>query len=149
MKTLNLNSSIIDKGTQSRAQIPKIGKKWLRMAAIYRRFASDYPRADFSDDAAAAMYAHESTGAPLPDPRTNGFALGKKWMDVTIAAWKEDILSRGLLVSELQGDDGYPDWFLERIGVLHLRAEWAQCKWWLGTPNGPGEPPGGSARPGG
>jgi hypothetical protein len=109
---------------------PKIGHRWRRMAEIYRRFAADYPRADFSEPAAVAMYLHESTGAPLPDPRTNGYALGKKWMDVTVAGWKEEIPSRGLLVSELQ-EDGYPDWFLERVGVLHMRADWAHCGWWL------------------
>lgn len=110
--------------------IQKLGKKWLRMAEIYKRFASDYPRADFSAEAAAAMYAHESTGAPLPDPRTNGFALGKKWMDVTVAGWKEEIPQMGLLVSELQAD-GYPDWFLERVGVLHLVPTIAACAWWV------------------
>ena len=119
-------------GVSARAQ--KIGPRWRRMAEIYKRFAADYPRADFSEPAAVAMYLHESTGAPLPDPRTNGYALGKKWMDVTVAGWKEEIPACGLLVCELQ-DDGYPDWFLERVGVLHMRAEWAQCRWWLETPN--------------
>ena len=103
----------------SGARAPTIGKKWRRMAEMYKRFAADYPDADFSESAALNMYLHESTGAPLPDPCTNGYALGKKWMDVTIASWKEDILQFGLLVSELQSD-AYPDWFLERVGVLHL-----------------------------
>jgi hypothetical protein len=110
----------------------KIGKKWLRMAEMYKRFASDYKNADFGEDAALAMYLHESTGAPLPDPRTNGYALGKKWMDVTVAAWKEDIEQLGLLVSELQGEDGYPDWFLERVGVLKARPTVSGVRWWAG-----------------
>ena len=109
----------------------KISGKWLRMAEMYKRFASDYKCADFSDDAAMAMYLHESTGAPLPDPKTNGYALGKKWMDVTVAAWKEEIPQMGLLVSELQAD-GYPDWFLEQIGVLHLEPTRQACSWWIG-----------------
>jgi hypothetical protein len=113
------------------AKPPKIGRKWRRMADIYKRFASDYPAADFSEAAALAMYLHESTGAPLPDPRTNGYALGKKWMDVTVAGWKEEIPQLGLLVSELQGEDGYPDWFLERVGVLHLVPTREACAWWL------------------
>jgi hypothetical protein len=110
----------------------KIGKKWMRMAEMYKRFAADYPRADFSESAALAMYLHESTGAPLPDPRTNGYALGKKWMDVTVAAWKEDIEQLGLLVSELQGEDGYPDWFLERVGVLRAKPTVSGVRWWAG-----------------
>lgn len=117
---------------------PKIGKKWRRMADIYKRFAADYKAADFAEPAALAMYLHESTGARLPDPRTNGYALGKKWMDVTVAGWREEIPQMGLLVSELQAD-GYPDWFLERVGVLHLVPTKAACAWWLETPNVGGE----------
>ena len=108
----------------------KITAKWRRMAEMYRRFAGDYKQADFSEQAARAMFLHESIGAPMPDA-SNGYALGKKWMDVTIAAWKEDIPQMGLLVSELQEDDGYPDWFLERVGVLHLVPTREACSWWL------------------
>jgi hypothetical protein len=104
------------------------------MAELYKRFACDYKAADFSEAAALAMYRHESTGSALPDPRTNGYALGKKWMDVTVAGWKEEIPQMGLLVSELQAD-GYPDWFLERVGVLRLVPTRAACAWWLETPN--------------
>jgi hypothetical protein len=116
------------------ARPPKIGRKWRRMAEIYKRFAADYKAADFGEAAALAMYLHESTGAPLPDPRTNGYALGKKWMDVTVAGWKEEIPQMGLLVSELQAD-GYPDWFLDRVGVLHLVPTKAAYAWWIETPN--------------
>lgn len=109
--------------------MPVIGKKWCRMALIYRRFAAEFHGADFSEDAALAMYLHESRGAPLPDQRTNGYAVGKKWMDVTVAGWKEEIPQAGLLVSELQAD-GYPDWFLAQVGVLHLVPTQAACAWW-------------------
>jgi len=98
----------------------KISPRWWKMANMYRRFAGDYPQADFGHAAAWSMYNHESHGTKIPpSDALNGFALGKKWMDVTVAAWREDI-QRGLLwVQELQ-EDGYPDWFLQRIGVLKL-----------------------------
>ncbi|MDE2103357.1 MAG: hypothetical protein KGL39_39315 [Patescibacteria group bacterium] len=109
----------------------KIGKKWVRMSEIYKRFAKEYPEADFSDEAAFAMYRHETFGYPMPkSEKINGFELGKKWMDVTVAGWKEEIPQLGLLVSELQ-TDGYPDWFLERVGVLHLVPTKADCAWWI------------------
>ena len=95
----------------------KLGKNWRRMADIYQRFAP--PGTDLSPAAAAAMYQHESFGEPLANPSTNGFNIGKKWMDITIAMWREDIPARVLTVQELQ-DDGYPDWFLKRTGILHL-----------------------------
>jgi hypothetical protein len=108
----------------------KISKKWLKIADIYKKFAIDYPFADFSDSAAYNMYAYESHGIPLPDTSTNGYALGKKWMDVSIASWKEDIPQMGLLVSELV-ESGYPDWFLRRVGILNLTPTKKACSWWI------------------
>lgn len=97
----------------------KPSKKWLRMATLYRRFAIDFKFADFSDEAAADMFAWESQGVPIPNNIENGFAMGKKWMDVTISAWLEDI-KKGLLFAQELLDDGYPEWFLRKIGVIRL-----------------------------
>lgn len=109
----------------------RVSKKWRAMAEIYKRFSIAHQQADFSEEAALAMYEHETHGRPLAKgEKLNGFELGKRLMDVTVASWKEDIASRGLLVSELI-EDGYPEWFLERIGVLNLRAEWPKCRWWM------------------
>lgn len=94
----------------------RISKKWRRMADMYVRFAKNYPRADFSDAAAEAMYLHESAGHPLPNAAVNGYALGKKWMGVTVSMWREDIADRQLTSGELVAD-GYPEWFLRRVGV--------------------------------
>jgi hypothetical protein len=102
----------------------------MRVAEIYKRFAKQHAGADLSDSAAEEMYLHESAGKPLRDPMTNGYAIGKKWMDVTVAAWREDIAQMGLFVSELQGD-GYPDWFLDRVGVLQARPSRSACSWFL------------------
>lgn len=101
---------------------PKPTVKWRRMADMYKRFAAGHQGADFGDEAALAMFLHESTGTPLPALKSNGYALGKKWMDVTVAMWREDILQGNLRVYELQ-DDSYPDWFLERVGVLELSSQ--------------------------
>ena len=98
----------------------KITPRWWKMADMYRRFAADYPQADFGPAAAREMYLYESTGVKLGMLATwNGFALGKKWMDVTAAMWREDIQSKMLRVEELQAD-GFPDWFLARVGVLRV-----------------------------
>ena len=110
----------------------KVGKRWARMAEIYKRFAVDFPHADFGHEAALAMFRHETHGEPLPQVRGigNGFALGKKLMDISIAGWREEIIQMGLRVEELI-DDGYPEWFLERVGVLSLRPTVTACAWWL------------------
>ena len=87
------------------------------MAEIYKRFAKDYSHCDFSGEAALAMYLHEN-GKPLPETdKPNGFAVGKKWMNVTIQMWKEDIQNNLLFVWELSKD--YPEWFLKKIGILN------------------------------
>ena len=90
------------------------------MAEMYKRFAVDFQFADFSEKAKEDMYLFESKGTPLPAGIENGYALGKKWMDVTIAMWREDlksgILFRHELLDNSQGD-GYPEWFLTKIGV--------------------------------
>lgn len=92
-------------------------KKWNRIAKLYKRFAIDFSFADFSDEAALNMFIFESQGVSIPNVENNGFALGKKWMDVTIAAWKEDI-NKGLLFPFELLDDGYPEWFLKKVGIL-------------------------------
>lgn len=95
-----------------------VTKKWLRMAAIYKRFAKDFPQADFSKDAALELFNKESFGTPMPAcQQVNGFAVGKKWMDATIAMWREDIAKGNLSVLELLADN-YPVWFLQRINLI-------------------------------
>jgi len=97
----------------------KPSKKWRRMADMYARFADDWPNADFSESAAIAMYEREN-GKPLPKTdKVNGFALGKKWMEITLTVWREDIPNGLLFVQELL-DDGYPEWFLKCTGILSL-----------------------------
>lgn len=86
--------------------------KWMRIADLYRRFARDWPLFDYSDVAAAEMFAHESHGGPLSE--RNGFALGKKWMDVSVAMWREDIPKGLLSRTELEAD-GFPSWWLDRV----------------------------------
>jgi hypothetical protein len=109
----------------------KIGKNWLKMTEIYRRFAAGHPLVDLSEDAAIAMYRHETFGEPMPEAnQINGFELGKKWMDITVAGWREEIPQLGLTVQELQAD-GYPDWFLKRVGVLDLVPKHGACSWWI------------------
>lgn len=84
---------------------------WLKMASIYRRFSEkDWPQADFSSEAAERMFAHETYGKPIDT--MNGFAIGKKWMDVTLKMWKEDIRAGLLCKYELYGN--YPTWWLDK-----------------------------------
>ena len=116
-------------------------KKWLKMANMYRRFGS-YDNSDFSEEAASAMFDYESCGKgnlqfsviklrtedelvnKYGCGRLNGFAVGKHWMDVTIAMWKDGLQNGIITIKELA--DEFPLWFLERVlptFIDHLKPE--------------------------
>lgn len=97
------------------------------MAEIYRSFSGNRPNLDFSDDAAAEMFAWESRGEGdlalglfnlRPDGRYNGYAVGKHLMNVTVAMWRQDLRDGLLLHSDLEQE--FPAWFLDRV----LRGWW-------------------------
>lgn len=56
----------------------------------------------------------ESYGTEIQND-LNGFYVGKKWLNVTVSAWLEDV-ERGLLFKqELYQDPNLPHWFLDKI----------------------------------
>lgn len=59
------------------------------------------------------LYQSESFGGRC-SPR-NGYYHGKKWMDVAIASWREDIRLGTLLLFELYQDDTFPHWWLDKV----------------------------------
>ena len=74
--------------------LSKPSNRWRRKADVYRRFAAVAERTgfvcDFSESAARAMFTRESTGRGDVSP-DNGYAIGKSWLDVQLAMWREDI----------------------------------------------------------
>ena len=45
----------------------------------------------------------------------NGYFVGKRWVDLTVSMWKEDIEKRLLFKSELYDDPTLPNWFLNKV----------------------------------
>jgi hypothetical protein len=68
---------------------------------------------DFSDDALYDLYIYESTGKGRV-LANNGFANGKKWMDVAVAQWREDMWTI-LHPTELYDDPNLPHWWLDKV----------------------------------
>jgi hypothetical protein len=68
---------------------------------------------DFSDDMLWELYQYESNGVGKVSPQ-NGYGQGKKWMDVAVAQWRED-LWRTLFPWELYEDPNLPDWWLDKV----------------------------------
>lgn len=85
------------------------------MAEVYRIFSRHWEHVlDFSDEALLNMYNNESYGT-INDLSTNGYAEGKKWLDVHVTAWKEDIAKGELFKHELYEDKLFPKWWLDQI----------------------------------
>lgn len=84
------------------------------MTELYRIFAKDWEHLmDFSDEMLIELYNGESFGTPISSK--NGFALGKKWLNVNVAMWKEDIEKGLFRASELYNDPKYPHWWLDQV----------------------------------
>lgn len=85
------------------------------MCEVYRLFAQDWAHCQsFTDDDIVALFNHESYGLPINN-RNNGFALGKKWLNVTLAMWLEDIRDGILVKRELYEDGKFPHWWLDKV----------------------------------
>lgn len=75
----------------------KVSKNFQEMCEIYRIFADDY--CDFSDNAKQEMYDFETFGKGSISidgfntigKKSNGFAVGKKWLNVTVAMWMDEL----------------------------------------------------------
>ncbi len=84
------------------------------MCDIYRIFSKDWEHLhDFSDQSMIELFNHESYGLPI-SPK-NGFALGKKWLNVHVKMWIEDIEGGLLFKKELYEDPKFPHWWLDSI----------------------------------
>jgi len=84
------------------------------MADLYRYFASGWTGLDFSDESLIDMFNSESFGTHV-DKNKNGFYVGKQWLNVTVAMWKEDQSKGHLVLSELYEDENLPRWWLDNI----------------------------------
>ena len=97
-----------------RLTINGLSGKFKRMAELYRMFANDWSHVlDFSDEAMVELYNHESYGQPIR--QNNGFMHGKKWLNLNVTMWKEDIEKGLLFVPELYDDPKFPHWWLDNI----------------------------------
>jgi len=105
----------------------KISEKYRLKAKQYRRFARTWEHMlDFSEEALMECFLWESYGKPC-NQKTNGYAIGKGWMDVNISMWHEDINWYGKMFKTILEDKGVSipievcqkisgDLFIEELG---------------------------------
>ena len=99
-----------------------MNKKYKKTLALYKIFSD--PRMDFSNEAALAMFEFDSFGKGnlldtniFTEKKTNGYAYGKRIMDITISMWFETLSNPGWgnLLAELYADSQFPHWWLDKI----------------------------------
>lgn len=89
--------------------------KFLRMAEIYRMFASEWANVlDFSDECLLELYNFESYG-DKQCKLNNGFMHGKKMLNLNVEMWREDIEAGNLFKYELYEDPKFPRWWLDSV----------------------------------
>jgi len=89
--------------------------KFKKMCKVYKIFSNDWKHiCDYSKESMLELYNAETYGSCDCKPN-NGFYVGKKWLNVTVTMWKEDI-EKGLLFKfELYDDPKFPDWWLNKV----------------------------------
>jgi hypothetical protein len=91
-----------------------VSARFRKMVAVYAIFSDDLKNfLDFSDDKLRECYIVESCGGRCSD--TNGYAIGKKLLNITVSMWKEDLKSGVLKKSELYQDTKFPRWWLDSV----------------------------------
>jgi hypothetical protein len=85
------------------------------MCVVYVNFSKEWEHmCDYSDESMMEMFVYESFGEGSPD-NTNGYFLGKKWMDVSVEMWREDIEKGLLFKQELYDCPHLPDWWIKKV----------------------------------
>ncbi len=92
----------------------KISKKFEQMCEIYRLFSYDEWNhyASFEDKDRLELFYAETFGDECS--KKNGFAIGKKFMDITVSTWLEENRAGTLCMPELYRDK-YPSWWLNKV----------------------------------
>jgi len=84
------------------------------MSQIYKHFSKDWKHClDYSEESMLELYYSESYGDSVSD--NNGFYIGKKWLNVFVDMWKEDLKKGFLFKFELYEDPDLPDWWLDKV----------------------------------
>lgn len=85
------------------------------MSQVYLYFARDYlDHLTFTDDMLVELYTYESTGKGSLS-ESNGYAMGKRNIDIAVAAWTDDLNNGMLFLHELYEDENLPHWFLDKV----------------------------------
>lgn len=110
--------------SQLRRSIGGVTGKFKRMCKVYELFSEPWRNTHrYDDEMIVEMFNFESLSHLFLDERgnrkdpciQNGYWLGKKWLNVTINMWKEDLSKGYLFKHELYQDSKFPTWWLDSV----------------------------------
>ena len=88
--------------------------KFKKMCEIYLIFAQDWKDCcDFSLESKEELFQHETYGKEISS--NNGFYVGKKYLNLSVNMWREDIKYGFLSKKELFQDGKFPSWWLNKV----------------------------------
>jgi len=93
---------------------------------IYVYFSQGWDGLDYSDESLIECFEWDSSGGEIKNPM-NGYVIGKKWMDVTVKMWREDIRKGLLYKYELYEDpelEPFKEWVKEQVDDVHQGCGW-------------------------
>lgn len=100
----------------------KISNKFKKMCEVYKIFADK--DLDFSLSAMEEMYNFETFGKGnisiegfnASNNKPNGYAVGKKFLNITVSMWMEEIEKYGWypVIKRIYSDDTFPIWWLDK-----------------------------------
>lgn len=106
---------------------------------LYKHFASLFGKFDFSDEALLQLFNHESYGTELGNgSTTNGYAIGKKWLNWHITNWKEGLVEGSItrydLLSDVPDIEGYQEMIDKVLKEAYIGQTWPSMiekgSWW-------------------
>jgi hypothetical protein len=117
-----------------------VSPKFKKKALLYKHFASIFGTFDFGEDAMLTLYNHESYGTQLNDGDsiTNGYVIGKKWLNWHITNWKhglvEGSITRYDLLSDIPDVEGYKEMIDKVLNEAYIGQTWSSMmehgSWW-------------------
>lgn len=101
--------------TQRPTKRHKVSPRFEKMSKLYVHFSKDFKDfLDYSEKNKLDLFLSESYG-DVQCNQNNGYMWGKKWLNVNVTMWKEDI-EKGLLTKyELFCDPSLPNEWLHQI----------------------------------
>ncbi len=123
-----------------RRSVNGVSPKFKKKALLYKHFGSMFGNFDFSEQSMLNLYNHESYGTELGpgESTSNGYVIGKKWLNWHITNWKQGLVEGSITRQDLESDipdvEGYKEMIEMVLKEAYIGQTWSSMKehgsWW-------------------